>query len=92
MHGHDSDWADDSGEDDAFDADGPVGWNDDAPDESTIPCPSCGREIYDDSPRCPHCGQYLSDEDAPPGRKPWWIVLGALLCLIAVGIWILAGL
>jgi len=34
----------------------------------TIPCPYCVREIYEDSPRCPHCGQYISGEDAPTGR------------------------
>jgi len=57
-------------------------------DEPTIPCPYCRREIYDDSVRCPHCGEYLSDEDAPPPRKPWWIVVGAVLCLLVVWLWI----
>ena len=31
----------------------------------TMPCPHCFGTIYDDSERCPHCGEYLSREDAP---------------------------
>jgi hypothetical protein len=58
-------------------------------DDSTIPCPYCGREIYEDSPRCPHCGQYISAEDAPPSRPQWWIVAGVALCLGAILVWIM---
>ena len=61
----------------------------DEEDEPTVPCPYCGREMYEDSPQCLHCHQYISDEDASPSRKPWWIILGVLLCLLAIGIWIL---
>lgn len=52
-------------------------------DSPTIPCPYCGQEIYEDAPQCSHCGQYISDEDAPPRRQPWWIILGVVLCLCA---------
>jgi hypothetical protein len=56
-------------------------------DEPTIPCPYCRREVFEDSPRCPHCGQYISAEDAPPERKPWWIIIGVLLCFAAIWVW-----
>jgi hypothetical protein len=48
-------------------------WTDDDEgfDDTTIPCPCCH-----ESPRYPHCGNYISEEDAPPGRKPWWIIAG----------------
>ena len=38
-------------------------WDDEEPDddEDTIPCPYCGHPIFDDTPRCPHCENYLSD-------------------------------
>ena len=50
--------------------------------EETAPCPYCLRPVYDDAERCPGCGQYLSMEDAErPGRRPWWLVPGVLLCL-----------
>jgi hypothetical protein len=61
--------------------------NDDE-DDSTIPCPYCGREMYEDSPRCPHCGQYISEEDSAPRRAPWWIIVGVVLCLCGALVWI----
>ncbi len=61
----------------------------DADDENTsIECPYCRESIYEDSVSCPHCGRYLSEEDAPPRRKPWWIVVGALVCLYIVYRWL----
>jgi hypothetical protein len=65
--------------------------NDQEEDDDTIPCPYCRRPVYEDAERCPHCENYLSREDAPAGIKPWWIVIGLLVCLaIAVG-WIFFG-
>ncbi len=77
-------------EDEADDAgwDGDDFGSDDASDEPTVPCPYCRREMFEDSVQCPHCGQYISAEDSPPIRKPWWIVIGALLCLAAIWVWI----
>jgi RNA polymerase subunit RPABC4/transcription elongation factor Spt4 len=69
-------------------------WDDDLrddDDEPTITCPYCRREIHEDSVQCPHCGQYISEEDAPAGWKPWWIIIGALLSLLAVWVWIANG-
>jgi hypothetical protein len=75
--GDDSDdWSDETG--------------DDAADDSTVPCPYCGQEMYEDSPRCPQCGRYISAEDAPPRRMPWWIILGVVLCFCAIAVWIIA--
>ena len=57
-------------------------------DEPTIPCPYCGREIHEDSEQCPYCQQYISQEDLRPSRKPWWIIVGVLLCLLVIWLWI----
>jgi aspartate carbamoyltransferase regulatory subunit len=57
-------------------------------DEQTIPCPYCKREVHEDAPRCPYCEQYISEEDAPRSRKPWWMILGLLLCLYAIYRWV----
>ncbi len=70
----DDDWDDDPGADDDS--------------EPTIPCPYCRKEIHEDSLRCPYCEQYISEEDAPPGRKPWWLVLGVIACLYVVYRWV----
>ena len=74
----DAEWEADDGEDCG-----------DEDDEPTIPCPYCRREIHEDSVRCPYCEHYLSAEDAPPGRKPWWVILGVLACLAAIATWII---
>lgn len=71
----DADWDDDTDGDDPDD------------DEPTVPCPYCQRPIPEDAPRCPYCEQYISAEDAPATRKPWWLYLGAGLCLYAVYRW-----
>jgi hypothetical protein len=68
------------------------GEEDEAPEEDeepTVPCPYCKRLIHEDSPRCPYCATYVSQEDAPPSRKPWWIIIGALLCLYAIYHWVI---
>jgi hypothetical protein len=73
-------------------------WNDEDPEdpeypeydddeEPTIPCPHCRREIHEDSERCPYCERYISKEDAPPARKPWWLIIGVAACLYVVHRW-----
>ena len=65
-------------------------WNDEEDDEdSTVPCPYCRRSIYEDSPRCPSCGNYISEEDIAPAHKAWWIILGVLLALLVVLLWLI---
>ncbi len=54
----------------------------DASEDGLTECPYCGEEMYDDSPRCPSCGRYLSEEDSPPERKPAWIAITAVVLLI----------
>jgi hypothetical protein len=60
--------------------------------DDTIHCPHCGAQIHEESERCPHCESYISEEDeAPAARKPWWIIVCALLGLYAVYRWIVGG-
>jgi endogenous inhibitor of DNA gyrase (YacG/DUF329 family) len=64
-------------------------WGDsDDDDDATDPCPHCGEPVYDDAERCPYCGRYLSREDVRES-KPWWVVLGVMMCLAMVTWWIL---
>jgi hypothetical protein len=72
-------------EDDEWD-EGP----DDDDEDDTIPCPYCKKEIYEGAEQCPHCGQYISEEDAPL-MKPAWIVVGGLICLAIVVYWVWGG-
>jgi hypothetical protein len=78
-------WADDE-DDDQFDH-AEEGFCGDE-EEPTVPCPYCHREIHEDSQRCPHCENYISQEHAPQAHKPWWLVVGVLVCLLLVYLWI----
>jgi len=75
-------WDDQDFEDDADDA----SWDEE--EEPTIDCPYCAVEIHEESQRCPSCGRYISQEDQPAQRQPWWIVVGVVVCLALVYLWI----
>ena len=62
--------------------------DEDEDDAETIPCPYCRRQIHEDAVRCPYCEKYISAEDAPPGARPLWFIIGFLLCLLIVYWWI----
>ena len=62
-------------------------WDEDD-DDPTVPCPHCKRPIHEDAQRCPYCENYISAEDSPPAAKPWWLILGVVLCLYVVFRWV----
>ena len=55
---------------------------DDIPDDSEaeyLPCPECGKDIYEDSEQCPYCGSYVTFQTRVFAERPtWWVVLGVL--------------
>ena len=69
-------WTDD---DDVDDPDLPD--EDDSDDEEveTRPCPSCGKQVYEDSEQCPHCGNYITWSTSAWSDRPWWWVALGLL-------------
>jgi hypothetical protein len=77
----DDDAADSTDDDEQFD-------DLDESEAATIPCPYCRRQIHEDSQRCPYCEQYVTEEDALPTRKPWWLLIGVFVCLYVVYRWI----
>jgi hypothetical protein len=78
----DEEWDNDAGFDEEADE-----FDDSEDEETTIPCPYCHRDIHEDAQRCPYCEHYISEEDSPPVRKPWWIILGVVVCLYVVFRW-----
>jgi hypothetical protein len=62
--------------------------DDEDDDSDTVPCPYCRRSMSELADVCPHCGSYISQEDAPR-RHPWWIVAGVVTCLaIVILLWV----
>ena len=68
-------------------------WDDDDDDLSTITCPYCRAEIYEEAEQCPECGEYISSEDraARYQWQPRWIVLTAALLLLIAALGLLAN-
>lgn len=58
-------------------------------DDDTVECPHCHEPVFDQAERCPHCGWYISEEDAPPRRWPAWVVIGFVLALGIAILWAL---
>jgi hypothetical protein len=87
MPRRDARWDDDEFDDDEFVSG--EDWTDDPDDDSaTLPCPRCGRDVYDDAPYCPHCDADLAEAECNSPRKPLWIILGTLACLLIFLSWI----
>ena len=57
---------------------------DDTDDDPLAECPNCHAEIYEDSPACPVCGEFLQVSRQPFANwGKWWIILG-FIGLVAV--------
>lgn len=58
-----------------------------------LPCPECGADIHEESPRCPFCGSYVTFSTHPfTGRSWWWVALGLLGILAMIVMLAIAGL
>ena len=80
-----------AGWDDAADPDASDMDEDDEDGPALIECPYCRSEILEDAARCPRCGNFISEEDAPR-RKPAWIVASAVVLIVALVVtWVLWG-
>lgn len=69
-----------------LDPEGPSAEDLDRFGDELIPCPSCGRSLYDQAEVCPHCGELI---ERPPARMPAWAiaVVGVMIGLILM--WVL---
>lgn len=76
------DWDDDPSVEGDFDEEWP---DDEDADSLTVPCPSCGADIYEDAEQCPVCGEYVvRTSTAWQGKPIWWILLGGLGILATI--------
>jgi hypothetical protein len=77
---------------DEFEHDEYAGFETSADDEDqTIPCPHCGKEVYEEALRCPACGEYITEPGGWFSRKPTWVLIGVAISALIVLYWIVSG-
>lgn len=72
---------DDEGDDD-WDAPESDGRDDD--ELELLPCPSCGKDIYEETEACPYCGEYVTHSTSALAGRPLWYVALAILGIVSV--------
>jgi len=50
----------------------------------TLPCPSCGVDIYEDAEQCPACGEYVAFASSALSGWPWWFTGLGLIGILAL--------
>ena len=53
-------------------------------ESDTLPCPSCGCEVYEDADRCPACGEYISPRWAQTSNQSTWLLAAAVIAIAAI--------
>ncbi|MCB9850782.1 MAG: hypothetical protein H6817_08765 [Phycisphaerales bacterium] len=48
-------------------------------ENETLPCPSCGRAVYEDVDKCPYCGDWITPLSDHHTRPNWARIVGVLL-------------
>ena len=82
-----NEWDDDMLDEGPLDSDLEELGDDDEPE--TVPCPACRAEIYEDSPQCPVCGEYIFHRSGAGHRWPWWWMLATAAAIISFVAYIL---
>jgi ribosomal protein S27AE len=56
-------------------------------DVELLTCPACGKDVYEDTEKCPHCGDWITPL-AAHGRLPGWVrwVAAGVLAVIVIGL------
>ena len=60
-------------------------WNDvDDSDDGYVSCPYCGATMLEDAEYCPKCDRWITNDDLPAKRLPWWIVVIVMAVIVAM--------
>ena len=59
------------------------------PEDHVAQCPSCGQSVYDDSEKCPYCGDWIT-ETAGSAQLHWvWWIAGVVALVSFVAAYVL---
>jgi MYXO-CTERM domain-containing protein len=72
-------------DDEGVDGDTP----DDPDEEPTVACGACGRSVWEEAQRCPHCGEWIV-AGGDGGRRSRWHWGVGLLALAGFVAWVLS--
>ena len=71
----------------AWDDDADEEWvEDDASGDDLLVCPSCRKEVHEDTQQCPHCGDWIMPVDLSGRAKRWIWVAAAILVILAMSL------
>ncbi len=59
---------------------------------TTAACPHCKKSIYDDSPRCPFCGEYITSRQLLGGGGGVVKFIGIALLFLALAMFLISWL
>ena len=51
--------------------------------DNVTPCPSCGRDVYEDAEKCPSCGDWIVSAHVGTGLHWVWLI-AAVMALTAM--------
>lgn len=62
-------------------------WDEDPDDDGYVPCPHCGKPMYEDAGYCSACDRWISREEVSDRKlSPWMIfVIVILLAMFILG-------
>ena len=56
---------------------------DDASGDDLLACPSCRKEVHEDTQQCPHCGDWITPVEHFSRAKHWiWVAVVILMILL----------
>lgn len=62
---------------------------DDDPEADLLLCPSCGARVFDDTEKCPHCGDWIAPEYPSKAGGSFFLIAIVVLLVIGLLLWIL---
>ncbi len=77
-------WDNEQSEWSEFDVD-----DEDDPENDQLPCPSCGKMVYDDTDQCPHCGDWIVPLAGSDRRSRMILIVVVAVTLLGVLGWII---
>ena len=60
-------------------------WSEDEPEDDLLVCPSCGRQVHEETQQCPHCGDWIVPAyPHTPWKRTVWVIVVILLVFVMI--------